>query len=425
MTRACAGVLFLFMASIFLRFFTRNIVIEKLHINNAFTRMVFFDNLAAQEIGENTLSINWARFYPFSAADDTITNKASALKQRINTIKGKIELYTKDNLINRVMFVELAVQYEEKLGWNILNGDVVDLGEGYLTEMVKKNTSPPAEGLYAFYDFLQGLGIDLLYVQCPHKIAPDDAISGVMDFSNENADALLAALASKQIPCLDLRKTIRESNLDNHGLFYKTDHHWKAETGLWASAILMNRLNEQHGFAFDVRMVNPEQYRYTRYQDWFLGSLGKKVTLTQTPAEDFTLITPLFDTDLSLTIPELNLDVRGTFDILIDYAKLERKGLYTLSPYSAYIYGDRQVITVRNNLVHDGKKILLVKDSFAEVVSPFLSLGAEELHILDLRYFNGSINSYIAQQQPNIVVVMYNPSATGYTEPHKKMFDFR
>ncbi|MDR2393357.1 MAG: hypothetical protein LBD93_04290 [Treponema sp.] len=44
-------------------------------------------------------------------------------------------------------------------------------------------------------------------------------------------------------------------------------------------------------------LVNPEQYRYTFYKDWFLGSLGKKVTLRQTPAEDFTLIAPQFDKD--------------------------------------------------------------------------------------------------------------------------------
>jgi hypothetical protein len=423
--RGCTGILFFFMVSIFLRFFTQNILIDKLHIYNTFTKTVFFDRTTIREI--NTISINWANLYPFNTDTDTIKNNSSALKQRISDIEGKIERYTKDTLINRVMFVELAVRYEKSLGWNILNGGVVDLGDGYLSEVVKKNTAPPAAGLYALHDFLQELGIDLLYVQCPHKIAPEDSISGVTDFSNENADALLATLASKQIPYLDLRKNIQEENLDNHGLFYKTDHHWKVETGLWASAILMNHLNEQYGFTFDVHIAKPEQYRYTRYQDWFLGSLGKKVTLVQTPAEDFILMSPLFDTDLSLTIPELNLDVRGTYDILIDHTMIERKDYYTLEHYRAYMYGDKPVITVHNNLVHDGKKILLVKDSFARVVSPFLSLGVEELHILDLRHFNGSIKSYIEQHRPDIVMVLYNPAIMDYTDrPElKKMFDFR
>ncbi|MDR1352941.1 MAG: hypothetical protein LBK05_06630, partial [Treponema sp.] len=126
MIRACAGILFLFMGSIFLRFFTLNILIEKLHIHNTFTRTVFFDKTITDIAPLR--SIKWERFYPFSTAADTITNKASGLKQRIDDIKNKIELYTKDNLTNRLMFIELAIQYEQKLGWNILHGDVVDLG---------------------------------------------------------------------------------------------------------------------------------------------------------------------------------------------------------------------------------------------------------------------------------------------------------
>ncbi|MDR2393358.1 MAG: hypothetical protein LBD93_04295 [Treponema sp.] len=144
------------------------------------------------------------------------------------------------------MFVELAVLYEKTIGWNILSGDVVDLGAGYFTEVVKKNDRNLASVFYAFHDFLHDLGIDLLYVQRPHKIAPQDGISGILDFFNENDDDLLTALSVKQILYLDLRKNIREETLDHRRLFYKTDHHWKAETGLWASRILMNHLNEPY-----------------------------------------------------------------------------------------------------------------------------------------------------------------------------------
>jgi hypothetical protein len=220
-----------------------------------------------------------------------------------------------------------------------------------------------------------------------------------------------------------LRNNIREERLDNHSLFYKTDHHWKAETGLWASAVLVNCLNEHYGFTIDTRLAAPGQYRAEVYADWFLGSQGKKVTLRQTPPEDFTLLTPLFETDVSLTIPNLNIDTRGSFDVLIDHFQLDRKNYYGLDPYTAYLYADNPVITIHNNRVHDGKKILLIKDSFAEVVSPFLSMGVEDLHIMDLRHFNGNVRAYIAKHLPDIVVVLYNPSAIHLE--NEMMFDFR
>jgi hypothetical protein len=459
MTRCCAGVLILFMGSILLRFFTRNILIEKLNMNNAFTRAVFFDapDMEAEPEAEaektiDTSAIDWTALYPFEDTagvedeppglkeridsvkgkiEDTagVKYEPPGLKERIDSVKGKIEDYTEGNLINRQMFVELAKQYEKSFGWNILTtGEVViDLGDGYLTGLVKKNTPSTtaafADGFSAFHDFLQELGVGLLYVQTPHKIAPDDGVSGVTDFSNENADSLIAALSLQGITCLDLRENIREERLDNRRLFYKTDHHWKAETGLWASAVLMKYLNEHCGFTFDTRMAAPERYRATVYADLFLGSLGRQVTLAQTQPEDFILLSPLFDTDVSLTIPDLNIDTRGDFDVLIDRRQLERKNYYELNPYAAYVYGDKPVITIHNNRVHDGKKILLIKDSFAEVVSPFLSTGVEYLHILDLRYFNGSARTYIAEHLPDIVIVLYNPSVINLE--YEKMFDFR
>ncbi|MDR2393356.1 MAG: hypothetical protein LBD93_04285 [Treponema sp.] len=66
----------------------------------------------------------------------------------------------------------------------------------------------------------------------------------------------------------------------------------------------------------------------------------------------------------------------------------------------------------------------MIKDSFANVVSPFLSMGVGDLHILDLRYFNGSIRTYIEKNRPAMVIVMYHPSVLSYTK-HEKMFDFR
>jgi hypothetical protein len=93
---------------------------------------------------------------------------------------------------------------------------------------------------------------------------------------------------------------------------------------------------------------------------------------------------------------------------------------YNLSPYDAYLYGNRELVTIHNNLLRDGRKILLIKDSFANVVAPFLSIGIENLDIVDLRYFTGSIKSYIEKHIPDTVVIMYNPSVIHA----EKMFHF-
>ena len=134
-TRCFIGVMVFFMASIFLRFFTLNVLIEILHMNNGFTRIVFFDDPLLEESVIN--NINWAKLYPFQNNDTVRKNKLLIFKKRISGIEERIEKYTKEVLVNRINFVESAIRYEKLIGWN-LHETVCDLGDGWLTELVKK-----------------------------------------------------------------------------------------------------------------------------------------------------------------------------------------------------------------------------------------------------------------------------------------------
>jgi hypothetical protein len=124
-----------FMGSIFLRFFTLNILIEKLNINNAFTEFVFFDVLLLQERNKN---IDWAGLYPFSDNNNDKRNRIDILKNKIVKVEKKIDGYTNENLVGRIKFVEVAIKYEKAVGWNILNGNVIHLGNGYFAEVIEK-----------------------------------------------------------------------------------------------------------------------------------------------------------------------------------------------------------------------------------------------------------------------------------------------
>ncbi|MDR1399537.1 MAG: hypothetical protein LBJ41_06430 [Treponema sp.] len=419
----CLCVMVLFMISILLRAFTWNVLVEILHIDNAFTQTVMAEKQFL--IGFNTtLQINWAQRYPFLKRDDVVRiNRIDTFKSKVAALEKKIEQYTGEQLAGRVFFVESAVRLENALAWT-LNENIVDLGDGFITELIKqKDAGPCADGLADLHNFLSALNIDLLYVQSPHKICKDDTISGINDFSNTNVDALLSVLSTRHIPYLDVRETLHQENLDHHSLFYKTDHHWKAETGLWASGVIAKYLNAHNGFSIDTALFSPDRYRYEVYEKWFLGSVGRKVTLINAEPEDCTFIYPKEETDLSFQILSRNIDTRGAFDVIYDYRQVEMKDYYTHVPYSAYTYADNALITMQNHKRFDGKRVLFIKDSFVNVVAPFFALGVEYVDVLDLRQFNGSVKNYIEQTKPDTVIVMYNPSAM--TNETHNMFDFR
>ena len=109
--------------------------------------------------------------------------------------------------------------------------------------------------------------------------------------------------------------------------------------------------------------------------------------------------------------------------------ELTPEDVFTSNAYSVYCGNDYGLLTVRNFSKTEGKtpactgkKILLVKDSFSNVVIPFLSLAYEEVHVVDLRLLEEDLMAYIENYQPDLVMVLYNPGA--YSDSNLIMFDY-
>ena len=90
-----------------------------------------------------------------------------------------------------------------------------------------------------------------------------------------------------------------------------------------------------------------------------------------------------------------------------------KKDYYNMNTYATYSGGDFRLQIMKNNLNPQGKKVLLIRDSFACAVAPFLSLQTRELHLCDMRdydYYVGdklNIKDYIQQIKPDYVLVLY------------------
>jgi hypothetical protein len=77
-------------------------------------------------------------------------------------------------------------------------------------------------------------------------------------------------------------------------------------------------------------------------------------------------------------------------------------------PYSIYSNGNNAVQIIRNNNAVNDKKILVVRKSFACVVTPFLALSAKESRTIDLRPINRVPNlyDYIDEYNPDLVLIL-------------------
>ena len=56
----------------------------------------------------------------------------------------------------------------------------------------------------------------------------------------------------------------------------------------------------------------------------------------------------------------------------------------------------------------NGKHLLLLKDSYAHCMTPFLANHYETIELIDLRYFNERLSDYEAKNNYTDVLILYN-----------------
>lgn len=372
-------------------------------------------NELINKTNNNTININFAKIYPYAENNnnekETIIDK---YQNTINDIETQITRSTSKRLIGYEKLIEYSYLYNGIIGYNLIsNSDEnarIEINDGYYSRIVKRrDSSLAANNLINFKKYLENYNIDLIYIQAPFKISESQEISNIYkDYSNENMNNFLEIIQGK-VKYLDLRENIKNDNLNHLELFYKTDHHWLPETGLWATNEISKYLNNNYNLNLKIENIKEENFFIKTYENMYLGSDGRYVSLANTKPEDFNLIIPKIDTKLTVKIPDKGIDKTDTYEnTIIDWSQVKYENYYKISQYGAYGYAERPLIEIHNEFVNNNKKILLIRDSFCDVVVPFLALETEYLSAIDLRYFDGSIKTYINEYQPDLVIIMYN-----------------
>ncbi len=384
-------------------------------------------------------TINWAQEYPFAEVSKAapapavpaqknsflhsfvqkLRNRSSSIQKEENVLETNCiyQLFAFRPLVELNGFVNL------KCGKMIYpNQEVFQLNNGYWAftkdPLSASSTKRTADNIAGLSQFCSGKNIPFLYVQCPDKTCKYDPEmpNGAEDCTNENYDALLAELQKLSIPSFDLRDQIHAESLNHYGMFYRTDHHWKVETGLWAAGEITRKLNDSYGCKLDAAKTNAADYQKQVYKDWFLGSAGRRVSLGCAQPEDFTLMLPKFSTQLQLEVPNMNICKTGKFeDVIYNQETLKSKDYYNLSCYESQLYGNQPLTKVTNKKNPNGQKILVLGDSFSLALVPYLSLTSRETDLIDFRRdqgnFTGSIRNFINTEKPDIVLLTYEPGS--------------
>lgn len=372
-------------------------------------------------------------YYPLK--NDDIETKETSI---VESIFSKIELY--ENIVEnyatssfyfRMPFVLVKKACDKALGLDMTTSlcagknDLSDSGDlvliykdDYLCFVLDDaDISEPLENLIAFGSQMENEERNFLLCMYPEKLRGNEIYQ---DHYEENQKEIINAFGACGLDLLCISDMVGEEKKES--LFFKTDHHWLPSSGIWADKLLCEFMNRQYGYSFDTDMFNMDNYEIDIQEKSFLGSQGKKVTEVYSKEEDFPIILPLYDTELQVFQSKNGEMCYGTIeDTLLNYSAFNIKSKYSRNNHDFYGHGDQALITVHNNNIHDGSNVLIIKMSFANSMYPYLAAVVEDLNIIDLRHFDGSLQSFIRETDPDTVIVIYGVRAFN----SKKAFDFR
>lgn len=425
------SVLIFFMCFIFLRFITRQVLIEHFGLQNNIINFIFFDDLEGTKLDckNNTNNVDFSKLYPVDSVHqkkNIFFSKIENYSNQVIAIKKKVSAYTEDTL----PFYKSILSFNNilKESW-CLEKDVIRTGKdniifmnnGYLTNTIplldKSRIIELADFIKDFKNFLDKEGIPLYYINAPIKVNPlDKKIPNYnlkFENSNENADNLIRLLNEYKINTYDFRKTIKNS--DWYDYFYKTDHHWTTETSLWATGKIADLLNKREDFNFNLNLFNSKNYVMLRNKIE-LGSWGRRAGLKNVYVENYTKILPKFNTNLNLSIPNKGIDISGNYEkTLFDNERykniLAYRGRDFIEKPDAYgcvrAYNEDLSIIKNKLQPNNTKRILMLQDSFGPYLSSYLALDTSQLDIIHPPVFNGSIRKYIKKHRPDVVIILY------------------
>lgn len=356
-----------------------------------------------------------ARGYMDSPKESNILEKVG---NGFSTFDGRMSEYYvfHDQSINAYGFLQ------KSMGVTLIddvdkNSEVLKLKNGYLTfkQHSTKDYSNLKNSLVKLYNNCKKNSIDMIYINKVSKDSDDknllpDYYPYVFD---SNYNDLEKSLLSNGIEVLNIGSVIKEKNIDKYSLFFKTDHHWTPKTGVWVSQLICDFLNQKLDYNLNTKLFNIKKYNIDTYKNAFLGSQGKRVGVAYAGVDDFDVITPKYNTNIELKIPSENKEVIGDFETtMIHRESITPNNLLNKddTAYDTYMQGNHALVNINNKQINDGKKALLILDSYGCVVAPYLSQAFENLDCIDLRSYTASLEDYIIKTSPDVVIYM----ATNY-----------
>lgn len=304
----------------------------------------------------------------------------------------KFEAYMDDQFVGRDMWRKLKVTVDRIGGSRLENGVYIGTNGQLLEQIEVADENHLAANIKAIKSFSESQS----KIPVRMMLVPDAA-----NVLNHSLPALAKPEDQTQMFSM-IRKDLGDSvewidvstELNKHKtekIYYKTDHHWTTLGAFYAFQAAAPSL----GIEGDL------SGKYVSYavSDSFNGMLASKSGVNLGEKEQIDIYVPT-EEDTDLIVDYVDEGKRSTS--LYDSSKLKEKDQYTV-----FLGGNSSLLDIRT-VSTSTKRLLLVKDSFANSFIPFLTPYYREIVVVDPRYYSGTINDLMDSYRISEVLFLYS-----------------
>lgn len=193
-------------------------------------------------------------------------------------------------------------------------------------------------------------------------------------------------------------------------IYLRTDHHWSPLGAFYAA--------EKLAQVADVPFRQLDSYR-RRVVHGYVGSMygySQDISVKNAP-EDFVYYTPK---DVEYTTTYINYTINKNYQVTGMGRPFKSQFFFHYrdgngGAYCTFMGGDTKITQVRTSTAN-GRRIMIIKDSFGNAIPGYLFYSFEEVHVIDSRYFTKNVIEYVRENKitdlvfANNIFNAYNPA---------------
>lgn len=320
---------------------------------------------------------------------------AAAPKLTLSSLKDgsfsrDFETFLADQTPMRTLFVSINAYFELLKGNNGSNGAYLGK-DGYIIEKPFERDNMLHKNLRSIAEFTESISQPVSLVAVPSKgfVCGDKLPKNAMKYLDGEYNKIIKESAGN-IKTADITSEFMNSQ-DRDSFYYKTDHHWTS-AGAYAAYRAVCReygLTPAEKSAFDIET-----------HEGFYGTSYAKACYTLTKPDSVELW--------------INKKTLGKAEVTITEGKKETKAdnmffrehLKEGDKYLTFLDGNHSLVRIKTG--NTGGRLLMIKDSFAHCIAPFLAGNFEEIVMVDLRYYKDSLVSLIDSEGITDVMFLYS-----------------